>query len=53
MLFGYALLGATWLVMKTEGDLQTWARLQAPRALYGVLAAVGGLQEPVLGEDLA
>ena len=26
LLFGYTLLGATWLVMKTEGDLQAWAR---------------------------
>jgi cytochrome bd ubiquinol oxidase subunit II len=40
LLFGYALLGATWLVMKTEGELQTWARLQALRALYGVLAFI-------------
>ena len=30
---GYALLGATWLVLKTEGDLQAWARRQARRAL--------------------
>lgn len=30
---GYALLGATWLVMKTEGDLQDWARRQSRRAL--------------------
>jgi cytochrome d ubiquinol oxidase subunit II len=30
---GYALLGATWLVLETEGDLQIWARRQARRAL--------------------
>lgn len=30
---GYTLLGATWLVLKTEGDLQGWARRQARRAL--------------------
>lgn len=30
---GYALLGATWLVLKTEGDLQAWSRRQARRAL--------------------
>src|SRR5438093_1125276 len=40
LLFGYALLGATWLVMKTEGELQRWARTQATRALYGVLAFI-------------
>src|SRR6478672_13115604 len=34
LLFGYALLGATWLVMKTEGDLQAWSRGRARLALY-------------------
>jgi cytochrome d ubiquinol oxidase subunit II len=38
--FGYALLGATWLVMKTEGDLQAWSRGRARLALYGVLAFI-------------
>lgn len=28
-LFGYALLGATWLVMKTDGPTQVWARQAA------------------------
>ncbi|HEY1329583.1 MAG TPA: cytochrome d ubiquinol oxidase subunit II [Casimicrobiaceae bacterium] len=37
---GYALLGSTWLVMKTEGDLQRWARRAAQWALLGVLAFV-------------
>ena len=26
LMFGYSLLGAGWLVLKTEGDLQRWAR---------------------------
>jgi len=26
VIFGYALLGGTWLVMKTEGETQAWAR---------------------------
>lgn len=26
MIFGYALLGATWLIMKTEDETQIWAR---------------------------
>jgi cytochrome d ubiquinol oxidase subunit II len=34
---GYALQGATWLVMKTEGELQAWARGMAQRCLWGVL----------------
>jgi cytochrome d ubiquinol oxidase subunit II len=40
LLFGYALLGATWLVMKTEGDLQVWARRRAELAMFGVLAFI-------------
>ena len=40
LLFGYALLGATWLVMKTEGELQRWARRRAEAALFGVLAFI-------------
>lgn len=40
MLGGYALLGATWLVMKTEGELQLWARGKAEAALVLTLAAV-------------
>jgi cytochrome d ubiquinol oxidase subunit II len=38
---GYALLGATWLVMKTEAALQDWARGQARWLLLGVLVAMG------------
>ncbi|KPF68204.1 cytochrome BD ubiquinol oxidase subunit II [beta proteobacterium AAP99] len=38
---GYTLLGATWLVMKTEGDLQKRAAFWARRALW--LTAVGVL----------
>ncbi len=26
LVVGYALLGAAWLVLKTEGELQDWAR---------------------------
>jgi cytochrome d ubiquinol oxidase subunit II len=40
LLFGYTLLGATWLVMKTEGELQQWARRRAVVALYGVIAFI-------------
>ncbi|MBL8846837.1 MAG: cytochrome d ubiquinol oxidase subunit II [Hyphomicrobium zavarzinii] len=37
---GYALLGATWLVMKTDGEVQTQAREQAKRILPLVLLAL-------------
>jgi cytochrome bd ubiquinol oxidase subunit II len=55
LLFGYALLGATWLVMKTEGALQQWARGHARVALYGVLAfiAMVSVWTPVLHREIA
>src|SRR3954469_13732890 len=34
---GYVLLGATWLVMKTEGALRQWAQRMARLSLVGVL----------------
>jgi len=37
MVAGYALLGATWLIMKTEGEVAQRARSQAMIALYAVL----------------
>jgi cytochrome d ubiquinol oxidase subunit II len=40
LVFGYVLLGATWLVMKTEGELRDWARSRARIALIGVLAFI-------------
>ncbi|MGQ0455734.1 MAG: cytochrome d ubiquinol oxidase subunit II [Hyphomicrobium sp.] len=36
---GYALLGTTWLIYKTDGELQNWARYKANSALLFVLAA--------------
>jgi cytochrome bd ubiquinol oxidase subunit II len=41
LLFGYGLLGAGWLILKTEGDLQDTARRQGRACLIGVLAAIG------------
>ena len=37
---GYLLQGATWLVMKTEGELQEWARRASRWSLLGVLAFI-------------
>jgi cytochrome d ubiquinol oxidase subunit II len=37
---GYALLGAGWLIIKTEDALQTWARRAGRIALFGVAAAI-------------
>jgi len=40
LMVGYALLGACWLVMKTEGALQAHARRLALWCLYGVVIAI-------------
>lgn len=37
LVVGYCLLGSTWLYMKTEGDLQQWARRGARWSLLGIL----------------
>jgi cytochrome d ubiquinol oxidase subunit II len=37
---GYALLGACWLVLKTEGALQAWARGKARMSSIGVAAFI-------------
>jgi cytochrome d ubiquinol oxidase subunit II len=41
LLFGYALLGAGWLILKTEGELQDWARRMGRLSLIGVVIAIG------------
>ncbi|AGY91164.1 cytochrome D ubiquinol oxidase subunit II [Spiribacter curvatus] len=38
LLIGYALLGSTWLIMKTEGSVQDWAYRMTPRLLAGLLS---------------
>jgi len=43
LLPGYALLGATWLVMKTEGSLQAHARTMANQLFIIVLIAMGSV----------
>ena len=43
LMAGYSLLGACWLVMKTEGALQDQARRLALWCLYGVVIAIAGV----------
>jgi cytochrome d ubiquinol oxidase subunit II len=52
---GYALLGATWLIMKTEGEVAERARAQAKILLFGVLAfmAAVSLYTPYAFERIA
>lgn len=55
LIFGYALLGATWLVMKTDGETQAWARKAARYVLsYVVLSMViVAIAMPMLDERIA
>jgi len=55
LLFGYGLLGAGWLILKTEGELQEWARRKARNCLLGVLAAfvLVSVWTPLMDADVA
>lgn len=54
LVFGYALLGATWIVMKTEGISQEWARKVALYVLIYVAGFMGlvSLWVPFLNEEI-
>jgi len=43
VMLGYALLGAGWLIIKTDGSLQAWARGAGRRCLVGVLLAIAAV----------
>jgi cytochrome d ubiquinol oxidase subunit II len=55
LLFGYGLLGAGWLILKTEGDVQSAARRHARNCLVGVVLAIGivSIWTPVMSESIA
>lgn len=55
LLFAYALLGATWLVMKTEGSLQSRMKVLTRPVLVGLLAAivVVSLWTPMMNPTIA
>src|SRR5665213_525183 len=55
LLFGYGLLGAGWLILKTEGDLQDWARRHGRHCLIGVVAAIAAvsLWTPLIDPGIA
>ncbi|MDR9467656.1 cytochrome d ubiquinol oxidase subunit II [Marinospirillum sp.] len=52
LLLGYALLGSTWLIMKSEGYIQDWAYKITPRLLLGVLVvfALIGIGSPMIDD---
>jgi cytochrome d ubiquinol oxidase subunit II len=55
LMFGYGLLGAGWLVLKTEGELQDWARRSGRVCLIGVLIAILAVSiwTPLANADIA
>jgi len=55
LMFGYALLGAGWLVIKTEGALQDWARALGRRCLIGTALAIAivSLWTPLVDPGIA
>jgi len=55
LISGYALLGCTWLIWKTEGELQAWARGLARPLLFAVLAFIGvvSIWTPLLDPAIA
>jgi cytochrome d ubiquinol oxidase subunit II len=54
VVFGYSLLGATWLVMKTDGVTQDWARKCASYVLgyVGVFLGIVSLSMPMMNADV-
>lgn len=50
LVFGYALLGATWLVMKTDGITQDWARKCAAYVLgyVGLFLVIVSVSMPIM-----
>jgi len=55
LVFGYALLGATWLVMKTEDETQSWARNAAKYVLgfVAIAMAVVSIAMPFIDERIS
>ena len=54
LVFGYALLGGTWLVMKTDNDTQRWARQSASYVLgyVGLFIAVVSVSMPMMDQNV-
>ncbi len=54
VVFGYALLGATWVVMKTDGITQAWARKGASYVLgyVGLFLGIVSISMPMMNADV-
>jgi len=55
LMAGYSLLGAGWLVIKTEGELQDWARKVGRRCLYATVIAIAvvSIWTPITDPNIA
>jgi cytochrome d ubiquinol oxidase subunit II len=55
LLFGYGLLGAGWLILKTEADIQAAARRQGRICLIGVVTAIAivSIWTPIMSSAVA
>ena len=54
VVFGYALLGATWIVMKTDGETQDWARKCASYVIgyVTVFLAIVSISMPIMNAEI-
>ncbi len=54
LLFGYALLGSSWLIMKTDGITRDWARKCASYVLgyVGVFIAIVSVSMPIMNDGI-
>ena len=55
LMLGYGLLGAGWLILKTEGSVQVAARRHGRICLIGILVAIGAISlwTPFMSEAIA
>lgn len=54
VVFGYAMLGATWLVLKTDGETQDWARKCASYCIgyVAIFLAIVSISMPIMNEQI-
>ncbi|WP_083004202.1 cytochrome d ubiquinol oxidase subunit II [Halomonas sp. GT] len=54
LMAGYALLGSTWLILKSEGHVQQWAYRITPKLLLAVLVVFGivSLWTPIISPEV-
>lgn len=54
VVFGYALLGGTWLVMKTDSETQVWARKSASYVIgyVAIFLAIVSISMPIMNPEI-